>query len=208
MLSLVGKKEENPLPIHSKKKFQTPKGDQKLRIIGGQWRGRQLGFPQVDGLRPTGNRIRETLFNWLQAEIPGSLCLDAFAGSGALGIEALSRGAAHCDFFETAPKAASQLKENLGILETRDLAFVGGNVLQHLENTGSPPYDVLFLDPPFALDLWPACIDKLENNNWLRCGSFIYIECPEDHRLITPSSWHSHRSKTAGNIRYSLYLKS
>ena len=109
------------------------KAQQKLRIIGGQWRSRRLPFPALPGLRPTGDRVRETLFNWLAADIAGARCLDLFAGSGALCFEALSRGAASCTAIEQHPEAVQQLSDNRALLEAENLIVVGADSQQYLQ---------------------------------------------------------------------------
>src|SRR5690606_3705719 len=143
-------------------KLSTARNPNQLRIIGGQWRGRKLRFPDVEGLRPTGDRIRETLFNWLAPELPGARCLDLFAGSGSLGLEALSRGAAASWMLERDAHAAGCLRENLQLLAA------DGGVVQHLDSlthlrqgNAEQPFDVIFIDPPFDRNLWQASIDAL-----------------------------------------------
>jgi 16S rRNA (guanine966-N2)-methyltransferase len=181
-------------------------GDQ-LRIIGGRWRSRRLHFPDVEGLRPTPDRVRETLFNWLAPLIEGARCLDLFAGSGALGIEALSRGAAEVIFIERQPLAARQLRQNLAqlgepsaqVIQTDALVWLGGP---------SRPFDVIFLDPPFGVDLLvPAC-KKLEQGDWLADGARIYLETERDAgNLELPENWKLIREKTAGQVSYRLAVR-
>lgn len=178
-------------------------GAQKLRIIGGRWRSRALAFPVVEGLRPTGNRIRETLFNWLMPELLGSRCLDLFAGSGILGFEALSRGAAYCTFVESNAYAARQLKSNAALLQTDDIRVVHGSALDFLKQAPQPA-DLVFLDPPFAAQLWQPALTLLEQG-WLRNGALVYIESPMDASIDIGSCWHPHRQKQAGHVCYSLY---
>jgi 16S rRNA (guanine966-N2)-methyltransferase len=177
----------------------------QLRIIGGKWRGRKLRFADAEGLRPTGDRIRETLFNWLQGDLPDSLCLDLFAGSGALGLEALSRGARQVQFIEKNQRAAQQIREHLQLLEaTASASVVSGDALQWLQQPG-PAADVIFLDPPFAADLWQAVIAALETGQRTRPGTLIYIETPREYLLQTPPHWALHREKLAGQVGYRLY---
>lgn len=180
----------------------------QLRIIGGQWRGRKLAFPDVDGLRPTGDRIRETLFNWLAPNIQGARCLDVFAGSGALGLEALSRGASYSLLLERDRTAASRLQQNLQILKTEHGQLVHTDSLQYLAggNQGEA-FDIVFIDPPFALNLWQGVVDRLEAGNWLAPNACIYLESPRDNPIITPNSWHLHRDKHAGQVSYKLFYK-
>jgi len=179
-------------------------GGRHLRIIGGQWRGRRLQFPELPGLRPTGDRIRETLFNWLAPDIVGARCLDLFAGSGALGLEALSRGAAHCDFVERDRTAAASLRSHIDslaahprarVLEADALAFLRGC---------SARYDIVFLDPPFAADLLAASAASLADGGHLEAGARIYTEQDADEVCALPSTWRELRRKQSGNVAYAL----
>ncbi|TQV82533.1 16S rRNA (guanine(966)-N(2))-methyltransferase RsmD [Exilibacterium tricleocarpae] len=180
-----------------------------LRIIGGRWRGRKLSFPALDGLRPTGDRWRETLFNWLAADIPGARCLDLFAGAGALGLEALSRGAAEVLMIDRQPAAVDRLRRHL-----RDLDAANGRVLQAdalawLQGTGRDctPYDVVFVDPPFAAALWADTITALSEAELVAAGGAVYIEAPVDFTRPVPPDWHLHREKSAGNVCFRLYYR-
>lgn len=185
----------------------------QLRIIGGIWRGRRLQFPDVDGLRPTGDRIRETLFNWLAPEIQGARCLDLFAGSGALGLEALSRGAALSLLIERDTKAAAQLKANLALLHKDSDRGEAGRVLQQdalswlQQGNQEAPYHIIFIDPPFTLNLWQAVIDALEKGNWLAEDATIYIEAGRDSEYHPPINWQLHRDKTTGAVSYKLFYR-
>lgn len=179
-------------------------GHHKLRIIGGRWRSRTLSFPVVDGLRPTGDRIRETLFNWLAPILPGSRCLDLFAGSGILGFEALSRGAAHCSLVELNPQAARQLRVNAEQLHAEAAAIHQMSALEFLAKPIAVPFDVVFIDPPFAGNLWQPVMTQLERG-WLGEGALIYIESPLDQALSLPADWQVHREKRAGQVCYRLY---
>lgn len=177
----------------------------RLRLIGGQWRGRILSFPDADGLRPTGDRQRETLFNWLQMDIPGARCLDLFAGSGALGLEALSRGASHCTLLELNPRACAQLADNARLLDATAAEVINTNSLTWLEQSPARPHDVVFLDPPFAANLWQACIDALGRHDWLSPEAAVYIEAPGDLTFQVPAHWLLHREKRAGANCFRLY---
>jgi len=189
-----------------KSPLQKNGSENRLRIIGGQWRGRKLAFPDVNGLRPTGDRIRETLFNWLAPEIAGARCLDIFAGSGALGIEALSRGAAVSVMIERDRQAANAIRSNLRILNAPAASLIEGDSLQILAaGNREQPYDVVFIDPPFSLDIWQAVIDALIAGNWLAETATIYIETPADKLLSVPSDWTLHRDKRSGSVSYRLY---
>lgn len=183
-------------------------GNNQLRIIGGIWRGRKLGFPDVDGLRPTGDRIRETLFNWLAPDMQDALCLDVFAGSGALGLEALSRGAQCSVMLEKNALAAQQLKSHLQLLQAANGRVEHTDSLQWLQQQKpSQPFDVVFIDPPFALNLWQAVATALETHGWLAEDAAIYLEAPRDAQILLPASWRLHRDKQAGQVSYRLYYR-
>jgi len=180
----------------------------QLRIIGGLWRGRKLSFPDVDGLRPTGDRIRETLFNWLAPEIQGARCLDVFAGSGALGIEALSRGASEVLMIERDSKAATQLKLNLEILKATQGRVTSEDAISKLlKGNQDEPYHIVFVDPPFQLTLWQKVIDALEVGNWLAEDATVYIESGRDAEYHPPINWQLHRDKHAGAVSYRLFYR-
>ncbi len=183
-----------------------------IRIIGGQLRGRRLTVPDVEGLRPTINRVRETVFNWLMHDLAGARCLDLFAGTGALGLESLSRGASYVQFVELNALAIDYLESNLAIiLDAQQLKdrtqIVYSNVLNLLVKSPEQPYDVVFLDPPFTSDLLEASLELLETNNWLAAGAMIYLE--QDVTRDTPQvpgSWELHRHDKAGQSAYYLYI--
>lgn len=197
------------MPHPTKKKpTASKKRDANVKIIAGQWRGRVLRFPEVEGLRPTGNRIRETLFNWLMPLLPGSRCLDAFSGSGALGFEALSRGASGAVMLEPSRTANQHLQNNADLLgASRECTIFGTRAEQWLAIPATQQFDIVFIDPPFALDLWPDILDKLENNGWLAESAWIYIETPKGYPLQTPAHWQLHRSKQAGQVTFALYQR-
>ncbi|HEX7762206.1 MAG TPA: 16S rRNA (guanine(966)-N(2))-methyltransferase RsmD [Cellvibrio sp.] len=188
-----------------------PKGSNQLRIIGGQWRGRKLSFPDVDGLRPTGDRIRETLFNWIAPDIHGANCLDLFAGSGALGLEALSRGAASSLLIERDGRAAAQLKSNLDLLKADGGKVLQMDALDYLQRSATElpnaMFDVVFIDPPFQLNLWQVVIDQLEQRQLLREGAAIYIESGLNDHYLPPANWRLHRDKTSGSVHYRLFYR-
>jgi 16S rRNA (guanine966-N2)-methyltransferase len=179
--------------------------DGEVRILAGSWRGRRLRFVATDGLRPTGSRIRETLFNWIAPELPGSRCLDAFSGSGALGFESLSRGAASLVMLEPNPLAHQQLQQNAQLLGATGASIHRQTAQAYLAYQPVQPFDGVFLDPPFALDLWPELIHQLETGHWLAPDAWIYIETPHDYTLTTPKRWQLHRDKHAGQVRYCLF---
>ena len=178
----------------------------RLRIIGGQWRGRKLDFPDIEGLRPTPDRVRETLFNWLQADIHGARCLDLFAGSGALGLEALSRGASRTVLVDNSATVVRQLEQNLVTLHCDNAKVVHLSAEDFLKRgPGDSRYDVVFLDPPFGKGLISICAQLLDENQWLAPGARIYLE--SEHELVLdqlPASWHIDREKTAGQVAYRL----
>lgn len=175
--------------------------ERQLRIIGGQWRGRKLDFPAIDAIRPTPNRVRETLFNWLRNLISGSHCLDLFAGSGALALEALSRGAASAVMVEKDNTAVQQLHTHLVTLGTDKARIVHADALAYLRRTPEQRVDIVFLDPPFAQDLLSPCIKLLEQQGWLADNAWIYLEAEKDHGdLPLPANWSLHRSKCVGEV--------
>jgi len=177
----------------------------KLRIVAGSLRGSRLPVPDVPGLRPTADRVRETLFNWLAPVIEGARCLDLFAGTGALGIEALSRGAAECVFVERDRTLARLLRENLARLKLENFRVIEGDALAMLTGAAQP-FDVVFLDPPFTENLWEESARRLERG-WLGDGSWIYVESPAAATLELPPNWQLHREGHAGAVRFALYRR-
>ena len=178
----------------------------KLRIIGGSLRGSKLLVPDAPGLRPTADRVRETVFNWLMPFIDGARCLDLFAGTGALGIEALSRGAGWVDFIETDPRLAQALRENLQRLRQESASVRCGDAVTVLSSAPpAQPYDIVFVDPPFTASLWEAAAGALHAGGWLRDGALVCLEMPVQAQPALPPQWELHRSAAAGSVRYSLY---
>ena len=176
-----------------------------LRIISGRWRGRKLTFPDIEGLRPTPDRVRETLFNWLQPTIGGAKCLDLFSGSGALGIEAASRGAEKVVLVEQNQQAFEQLKLNCEILSAVQCEVFHQSAQQYLMGHNES-YDIVFIDPPYQSDLWTVCAEKLIQGGWLKNGAKIYLECPKRKPLPElPKQWQLIRDKKAGELRYCLF---
>lgn len=179
-------------------------GSRRLRIISGEWRGRILTFPDHPGIRPTPDRVRETLFNWLQPTITGARCLDLFAGSGALGLEALSRGAADVDFVERDRKSAAAIRGHLENLETERGHVVTGDALRFLQQSGLQKYDLIFLDPPFGQGLLERSLQQLEQSPVSdRLQLYIETERPLSD-LSLPQGWGVTRSGEAGQVRYLL----
>lgn len=175
-----------------------------LRIIGGNWRGRRVSFPDADDLRPTSDRIRETVFNWLQAYSPGARCLDLFAGSGAMGLEALSRGAESVLFVERDLAAATAIRTALARFDATGGQVMQADALRFLEHpTGR--YEIVFIDPPFGADIISRCCELLEQHGWLKPGALIYLE--QDRAKPVPSipdNWSLHRQAKAGQVAYYL----
>ncbi|MFC5580234.1 16S rRNA (guanine(966)-N(2))-methyltransferase RsmD [Rhodanobacter terrae] len=178
----------------------------RIRIIGGSLRNSRLEVPDLPGLRPTADRVRETLFNWLAPMIDGARCLDLCAGTGALGIEALSRGAASVQFVERDPRAAQALRDNLARLKATNGEVVALDAAQFLR--GVPrAQDLVFLDPPFALELWPALTRQLEQGGWLAAQAWIYVESPRTTVPALPPNWQLYRDGHAGEVRFALYRR-
>ncbi len=178
----------------------------RIRIIGGHLRNSRLDVPGIPGLRPTAERVRETLFNWLAPVIAGAQCLDLCAGTGALGIEALSRGAARTQFVERDARAAQALRDNLARLKAQGGEVATADAAAYLRGAARP-YDVVFLDPPFALDLWEALTLQLERGGWLAPAAWIYVESPRERAPSVPEPWRAHREGQAGEVRYALYRR-
>lgn len=176
----------------------------QLRIIGGRWRGVRISFPPLPALRPSPDRVRETLFNWLQLDLPGARCLDLFAGSGALGIEALSRGASQVVFVDSEPRVGRHLEETLQRLGAANSQVCILDALKYLDGPAQQ-FKLVFLDPPFASNLLQQTLDRLASGGWLTDDALIYVECPSDVPLPElPSGWSLHRSKRAGQVGYHL----
>ncbi|WP_187498660.1 16S rRNA (guanine(966)-N(2))-methyltransferase [Erwinia aphidicola] len=179
----------------------------QIRIIGGLWRGRKLPVPDSEGLRPTTDRVRETLFNWLAADIQQAKCLDCFAGSGALGLEALSRHAGSATLLELERTVAQQLEKNLATLGAKNARVVNTNTLQFLAQKGEP-HQLVFIDPPFRKGLLEQTSTLLESNGWLSDDALVYVESEVEHGLPpVPVNWQLHREKIAGQVAYRLYIR-
>ena len=177
----------------------------KLRIVGGKWRSRVITFPDKPDLRPTPDRIRETLFNWLAPYIEGAVCLDFFAGSGALGFEALSRGARKVVFVDHSKEVSSSLKENMKLLGESDCEIVLGEVPHHIPPLGITNFDIVFLDPPFKQGLIKASIDWLYAGGYLKPNALIYIESEQELvQLPIPEHWQIIQDQQTKRMRYCL----
>ncbi|HVN98631.1 MAG TPA: 16S rRNA (guanine(966)-N(2))-methyltransferase RsmD [Steroidobacteraceae bacterium] len=181
----------------------------RLRIIAGRWRGRRWQFPAGE-IRPTGDRVRETLFNWLQGKVAGRRCLDLYAGSGALGLEALSRGAAHCVFVDQDARVIAALGDVLRDWEagSGQTELVRATAAQFLARPAQP-FGLVFLDPPFAGEELAPSMARLESAGWLAAGALVYLEHPRSAPLAgVPVTWQPLRSGTAGAVGYDLYQRS
>jgi 16S rRNA (guanine966-N2)-methyltransferase len=186
--------------------------DGELRIIAGQWRSRKLRFPIVAGVRPTPSRVRETLFNWLQPWLPGARCLDLFAGSGALGLEALSRGAGEVVLVERQPQVAAALRANLALLAAAHAETVETDAVSFLAYAPVNAFDIVFLDPPFnpepgTDDVLARCCALLESRGWLKPEGLVYLEVPAGPTPTVPSAWLPIRGKQAGKVGYHLFQR-
>jgi len=177
----------------------------KVKIIGGEWRGRNLPFPDADGLRPTPIRVRETLFNWLQYDVLGSRCLDLYAGSGALGVEAASRGARRVVQVDNNAQICRQLKANTELLSAPQIKIVQQDVYRYLAGDAEP-FSLVFLDPPFAKGLALQTLNWLEDKQWLMPHAKIYIEVEKQLQLEdVPENWTLLKHKVAGAVAYNLF---
>ena len=178
-----------------------------VRIIAGQWRGRRLTFPEREGLRPTGDRLREMLFNWLQPHWAGARCLDLFAGSGALGLEAASRGAAWVTLVERDPQAARALRANCVQLGAAAVEVLEIDALGWLARSPPAlPYDIVFIDPPFADPGLDATLQALTVPGWLAAHAWVYLEAARGGpRTAIPHGWSQHREKLAGAVHCRLF---
>ncbi|GLR65200.1 16S rRNA (guanine(966)-N(2))-methyltransferase RsmD [Marinospirillum insulare] len=181
----------------------------QVRVIGGEWRGRKLPVVEAEGLRPTPDRVRETLFNWLQFSIPGKTCLDAFAGSGALAVEALSRGAKQVTAIERDIKVTKQLGGLLLPLAGERLTLVNADALNWLEQQPAQPFEIIFLDPPYGLPLLEPVCHLLEAKGWLAEGALIYVEQAKHQAglIHLPANWRLQKDKQVSDVHFSLYTR-
>ncbi|MGH1539766.1 MAG: 16S rRNA (guanine(966)-N(2))-methyltransferase RsmD [Arenicella sp.] len=184
---------------HTKRK---PPG--QIRIIAGQWRGQKLAVADSEGLRPTSDSVRETVFNWLMPYIAGARCLDACAGTGALGFESLSRGAVNVDFVEKNRNLCADIKANIERFSTK------ANVYQQsiddflATNSQQLNYDLVFIDPPFSAQMQSSLCEQLDQGAWLADGALIYVEMPRSQTLEMPEHWELMRHKKTRQIQYAL----
>ena len=176
----------------------------QLRIIAGQWRGRHFRFP-AGAIRPTPDRVRETLFNWLMGRISGAHCLDLFAGSGALGLEALSRGAAAVQFVDQDPEAIRALRELLEKWGAQGGAAELGTAERFLARPARP-FELVFMDPPFGNAVLATAAALLAQKGWVRPGGLIFVEHARREPLpALPASWHELKSGKVGEVGYHLF---
>ena len=192
-------------------KGQTAKnkpGSGQVRIIAGQWRSRRLPIQDLEGLRPTTDRVRETLFNWLANDLVNARVLDCFGGSGALALEALSRYASFAKIIELQRGAALQLKENLQTLKCDKAEVLNADTLVVLQRGCEQGFDVVFIDPPFRKDLALPCCQLLEQYNWLTDNALIYLETEKELPIAQlPANWRLLKEKVAGQLAYRLYQR-
>jgi 16S rRNA (guanine966-N2)-methyltransferase len=189
-----------------RKQSAKPNNKGSIRIIGGSHRGRKLPVLMAEGLRPTTDRVKETVFNWLMPFIQDSLCLDCFAGSGGLGFEALSRGASHVSFVELNKAAAQQLLENQRLLKSANISIVNSDALSFIEKNISK-FDIVFIDPPFRKNLVEQTAKQLDQHS-LADNALIYIEMEsEQNNQQLPMNWTLLKEKIAGQVAYRLYQK-
>lgn len=193
----------------TKNKAITKSTDGFIRVISGQFRGRKLPVKDVQGLRPTTDRIKETVFNWLMQDTRDANVLDCFAGSGGLGFEALSRFASTALFIELDPSAAKQLAQNIATLKLQNAQVRHTNSLSFLEQKNSnTPFDLVFVDPPFRKNLAQTSCNLLEINNWLSEEALIYLEVESDlNTFKPPSNWLLVKEKKAGQVFCRLYQR-
>lgn len=176
----------------------------EVRIIAGQWRGRKIAFTEVEGLRPTSDRVRETLFNWLQEIVGRSRCLDLFAGSGALGFEAASRGAELVTLVESNREVAKQLESTRESMSADSCQVHNSSAMDYLDST-TQKYDIVFVDPPYKANMWTQIAEKMVEKAILSDNAYIYLEYPSHIDLpVLPSQWQLVKDKKAGAVRYCL----
>ncbi len=177
----------------------------RLRIVAGNWRSRLLDIADAPGLRPTPERIRETLFNWLAPHIEGASCLDLFAGTGALGLEALSRGAAGTVFVEKSEVAARVLKSNVEMLGAKGATVCEADAFEYLRQAPLRSFDIVFLDPPFAADMLEDLCRLIDERQVLAAGARVYLENDvATDEAVLPAGWELLKSRVAGQVRYAL----
>lgn len=201
-----GSTRPTPDPMNGRARRDPGQAPGSVRIIGGRWRGTRLPVPHKPGLRPTSDRVRETLFNWLQPVLAGARVLDLFAGSGALGLEAVSRGAASAQLVEADPQLAHALEAAAARLDaSRQVAVHRGDALAWLRTHAGASFDIAFVDPPFEASLWPAVLELLPVR--MAADAWLYLESPADHAPALPAEWAVHRESGTREVRYALYRR-
>jgi 16S rRNA (guanine966-N2)-methyltransferase len=189
-----------------KKKNNLARAPQQVRIIAGRWRGTKLPVVLQDDVRPTPSRVRETLFNWLQARIEGSHCLDLFAGSGALGFEAVSRGAAHATLVDNDQQIISLLSKQVEKLDAQEVSLIRADALSYMNNC-SDQFDIIFLDPPYSKYNPSELLEQLADISCVKKGGLIYLEAsPEKFPKTLPQSWQWQRQLKAGQVECGLVV--
>lgn len=183
-----------------------------VRIIGGRWRGRRLPVPDLPGLRPSGDRSRETLFNWLQRDIRGANCADLFAGTGVLGLEAASRGAGQVTMIEKDPRAARALAQSVEQLSSdpgrAEVRVLNTDALRWLKSCGRGSLDIVFVDPPFGSGLEARALELLKRGECLSEGALVYLETSRQcAQTPLPAGWIRDREKQLGEVRMQLLKK-
>lgn len=179
-----------------------------IRIISGQHRGRKIQVYDAEGLRPTTDRVKETVFNWLQSDIAGSRCLDLFAGTGSLSFEALSRYANFVTMVELNKRSAQLIHDNLSLLKINNAELIVGDALKLVSSQNKQdPYNIVFLDPPFRKGFLEKVATMLNEHGFLSPNALIYVEQEVEAQIDLPSNWILHRSKKAGQVLFSLYIK-
>ena len=195
-----------PGPMNGRPSPPRPASTGSVRIIGGRWRGTRLPVADSPGLRPSSDRVRETLFNWLQPVLPGARVLDLFAGTGVLGLEAVSRGAASATLVEAEPRLALGLQAAVARLDAADeVDLHQGDALAWLRRQAGQGFDIAFVDPPFAAGLWDPVLAALPAV--LAADAWLYLESPPDHAPVISPEWALHRENRTRDVRYALYRR-
>lgn len=177
----------------------------KVRIIGGDWRGRTLPVPDSPGLRPTGSRVRETLFNWLAWSTPGAHVLDLFAGTGILAFEALSRGAESATLIETDRDLVRALRDTARLLDAHASIVSADAAAWLARGPDGDPFDIVFMDPPFGDGDIAGLCTLLHRHGWLREGAVVYVEQPSDRVAAPGAPFREDKQKQAGQVHFALY---
>jgi len=192
--------------VRSKAHHNKKLGRGFVRVIAGEWRGRKIPVPISDGLRPTTDRTRETVFNWLMPYVADSICLDACAGTGILGLECLSRGAKSVDFVERDRAVSKVLESNLSNLGANNGAIHNVSIEQFIDSlsTNRPAYDIVFVDSPFSAGLQESICQQLSEKKCLSESSLVYVESELKHDFVLPASWEIFREKRGNKVKYQL----